>query len=570
MFPNGVECMVSVNIVTVCVLQFINSRRWKYFTTPLLPRSALTTANITLFSPAFQKRILTQMERLVCYLHNVFFFSSFMHQSWNGFAFGRKNPDGSPDMLCKENYEIARLQTTRDHHLIIAALANGFPENFFVHCAVIDGQLSFFSRAADRGDGGDSEKDALRTLYSIHTKSLMAKLRDNLPPVVFALDMIMFGAEMPEVEHPFRLAAISMVECCELKDLPLQPTRYKRHILVHPEDPGPSTSIGSHHYRIIGHPHGVSMQDAITREIEFRSRVRVNAQIPLKLEQHSILDDLIKQRQQDLQDSKSVFLPLIFFWKNTFQVVLKTTNLGRDPVIEFSGRRHHKDLFQSHIHFWVRHFKGSTSLLKLDLFLSEKLFLRPNETWFGSHAGKQFKEFRERLHRVTAAELKPEELHEMTRGESHSRETRMEAVCRIAVHVFGCRVEGGFVRDWIVNGQRKHPSIPPRDWVHVTQEFRDANPRGVFPPPAHNGWMKWDFKPEVEVIPKDLDIELSVDEYFDVNRFISSVRELGIDVDYYQHIPQRHIFLFDRETGPFTADFIEPVRFSIVNILCSS
>jgi hypothetical protein len=41
------------------------------------------------------------------------------------------------------------------------------------------------------------------------------------------------------------------------------------------------------------------------------------------------------------------------------------------------------------------------------------------------------------------------------------------------------------------------------------------------------------------------------------------VRCLGIDVDYHQHIPQRHIFVFDRERGPFTGDFIEPVVFPI-------
>ena len=69
--------------------------------------------------------------------------------------------------------------------------------------------------------------------------------------------------------------------------------------------------------------------------------------------------------------------------------------------------------------------------------------------------------------------------------------------------------------------------------------------------------MKWDFKAGVEVVPKDLDIELMT-QYFDVNRFIYEVTKYGIVVDHHQHIPQRHIFLFDKDTGPFTADFIEP------------
>jgi len=69
--------------------------------------------------------------------------------------------------------------------------------------------------------------------------------------------------------------------------------------------------------------------------------------------------------------------------------------------------------------------------------------------------------------------------------------------------------------------------------------------------------MKWDFKAGVEVVPKDLDIELMT-QYFDVNRFIYEVTKYGIVVNHHQHIPQRHIFLFDKDTGPFTADFIEP------------
>ena len=96
------------------------------------------------------------------------------------------------------------------------------------------------------------------------------------------------------------------------------------------------------------------------------------------------------------------------------------------------------------------------------------------------------------------------------------------------------------MRDWIVRGDRQHPKLPPAEWVidgateHLTYDIQEG------------------------VLPKDLDIELSASKYFDVMRFIGAVRECGIDVDHHEHIPQRHVFLFESKRGPFTADFIEP------------
>ena len=45
----------------------------------------------------------------------------------------------------------------------------------------------------------------------------------------------------------------------------------------------------------------------------------------------------------------------------------------------------------------------------------------------------------------------------------------MEVVTRIAIKIFGCRVVGGFVRDWIVRGEAVHPNRPPEQWVEETE-----------------------------------------------------------------------------------------------------
>ncbi len=86
---------------------------------------------------------------------------------------------------------------------------------------------------------------------------------------------------------------------------------------------------------------------------------------------------------------------------------------------------------------------------------------------------------RTRLRRVTSAELSATEKFEMCEGPGASREQRMEMVAHIAVRVFECRVVGGFVRDWIVNGEAQHGEFqpgnpPPAPWV------KEVNRNGKF------------------------------------------------------------------------------------------
>jgi hypothetical protein len=213
-------------------------------------------------------------------------------------------------------------------------------------------------------------------------------------------------------------------------------------------------------------------------------------------------------------------------------------------------------VLKKHLEFWGYQL-SKTPQLKFEaegVFSGIEYYRMPDPQNFGGAKNSEYAAFRKRLHNITAEDLLDEDIFEMTLGKDATRESRMEAVTRIALQTFECRVVGGFVRDWIVNGDRKHPpkSLHPRDWIEQQADYEP-----VQPPSSHKGWMKWDFKADVEVVPKDLDIELMT-QYFDVNRFIFEVTKYGIVVDHHQHIPQRHIFVFDRETGPFTADFIEP------------
>jgi hypothetical protein len=118
------------------------------------------------------------------------------------------------------------------------------------------------------------------------------------------------------------------------------------------------------------------------------------------------------------------------------------------------------------------------------------------------------------------------------------REQKMEVVSRLLIRKFKCKLTGGFIRDWVINGDSARPhGVPVERWIALDR---------------FGGWeMTHD-----GVVPKDLDVELELDAHFDVVMFVSLVRDCGISVDFYEHKPQRHCFVFDRLVGPFTVDIV--------------
>ena len=118
-----------------------------------------------------------------------------------------------------------------------------------------------------------------------------------------------------------------------------------------------------------------------------------------------------------------------------------------------------------------------------------------------------------------------------------SREQKMEVVSRLLIRKFKCKVTGGFIRDWVINGQQLAPvGVAFENWIEKS---------------SFGGWEM------VEgVVPKDIDVELAPDADFDVVRFICHVRACGISVDVYEHKPQRHCFVFNLLVGAFTIDII--------------
>jgi hypothetical protein len=116
----------------------------------------------------------------------------------------------------------------------------------------------------------------------------------------------------------------------------------------------------------------------------------------------------------------------------------------------------------------------------------------------------------------------------------------MEVVAWIAICKFDCKLEGGFVRDWIVGNCTQRPTnLNPSNWINYG-----------------NNKIPYIVK---EVVPADLDCHLPSQSYFDIDKFQDEIHKFDIKCKFVRE-NWRYVLLFDEDypTGPFTMDLIEP------------
>ena len=154
---------------------------------------------------------------------------------------------------------------------------------------------------------------------------------------------------------------------------------------------------------------------------------------------------------------------------------------------------------------------------------------------------KTCKDIEERIARVTDSKRTAVDLHNGLKGKGAKRETRMEVVAWIAICKFDCKLEGGFVRDWVVGNYVARPASKannPKAWI------------------GYNNNIPYLDK---EVIPCDLDCHLPSHSYFDIEKFQDALFKYGISCIVVRE-DWRYVLLLDENepTGPFTMDLIEP------------
>ena len=154
---------------------------------------------------------------------------------------------------------------------------------------------------------------------------------------------------------------------------------------------------------------------------------------------------------------------------------------------------------------------------------------------------KTCRDIEERISRVTDSKRTAVDLYNGIKGKGATRETRMEVVAWIAICKFDCKLEGGFVRDWIVG----HYTARPTQLI--------GNPKGWI---GYNNSIPYLDK---EVVPCDLDCHLPSHSYFDIEKFQDALYKHGISCTVIRE-DWRYVLLLDENepTGPFTMDLIEP------------
>jgi hypothetical protein len=149
----------------------------------------------------------------------------------------------------------------------------------------------------------------------------------------------------------------------------------------------------------------------------------------------------------------------------------------------------------------------------------------------------------EKISHLTDSKRTTIELWKSLKGLKATRETRMEVVVWIAICHFDCRLEGGFVRDWIVGNYSARPTGDPSTWITYY-----TNKAGIQIPNLDKDW-----------IPSDLDCHLPSHKYFDIDKFLDKLHKYQIECKVFRE-EWRYILLLDEntKTGPFTMDLIEP------------
>ncbi|CAF3952698.1 unnamed protein product, partial [Rotaria sp. Silwood1] len=154
---------------------------------------------------------------------------------------------------------------------------------------------------------------------------------------------------------------------------------------------------------------------------------------------------------------------------------------------------------------------------------------------------KTCRDIEERIARVTDSKRTPIDLYNGAKSTKATRETRMEVVAWLAICKYDCKLEGGFVRNWVVGHYTGRPANllkSPKDWIETVDNLPSL---------------------KKEVVPCDLDCHLPSHAYFDIDKFQDDLYKYGISCTVSRQ-DWRYVLLLDENepTGPFTMDLIEP------------
>ncbi|CAF4108149.1 unnamed protein product, partial [Rotaria sordida] len=232
-----------------------------------------------------------------------------------------------------------------------------------------------------------------------------------------------------------------------------------------------------------------------------------------------------------------IFHPLIWRWKNQKQVEItvdsdtatKTCKITVNGI--YSDIKKVKDEFNSFVG-WLQ----NCAVIRHPNAGVPPRNLRPQMR-------RNCRDIEKRISCITDSKRTSIDLYNSVKGPKATRETRMEVVAWIAVCKFDCRLEGGFVRDWVVGNYRARSNDNPSSWLQYY-----VNKNGQQLP----SMVK-------EVVPADLDCHLPTHVYFDIDKFQDELLKFDIKCKVFRE-DWRYVISIDEDarTGPFVMDLIEP------------
>ncbi|CAF2245743.1 unnamed protein product [Rotaria magnacalcarata] len=267
-------------------------------------------------------------------------------------------------------------------------------------------------------------------------------------------------------------------------------------------------------------------------------------------------DETLQRNLEGLMKMLRVFNPMKWRWENQEQVEI---NLEQGPSAELEitikGRNSKNRLVEREFLTALNWLRNCLVIRTPNSGLPPRLLI--------PQVRHKYLDVEERISHVTDSKRTLIDLWNGLKGPKATRETRMEVVAWIAICRFGCKLEGGFVRDWIVGHYTNRPKgehADPSTWVSYNE---NAAKQKI--PIIHK-----------EVVPSDLDCQLSTFKYFDIDKFLDVLYKHQIECRVFRE-PWRYILLIDEntKTGPFTMDLIEPhvalthdrIDFDVSNLL---
>ncbi|CAF1495767.1 unnamed protein product [Adineta ricciae] len=247
-------------------------------------------------------------------------------------------------------------------------------------------------------------------------------------------------------------------------------------------------------------------------------------------------DNLARNLRSITSMPGDLFGPLRWRWESECQVKVRTKMHRNNGTIEVNVEG-----LDSQNQAVEKEFKSFLSWLRMCAVIRDPnsgvspRVLKPN-------IRENFRDMEAKIYNITDPGRTSVDRWKSLKGPNATRETRMEVVAWIAVCQFHCRLEGGFVRDWVVGNYRSRPAnLPPKQWITLPTAPGEI-------PILHK-----------DLVPSDLDCHLPQTKVFDVESFLDALHGYGINARSFRQ-DWRYIIVVDdgTKTGPFTMDLIEP------------